>query len=127
MMVTADSLISLQDEFEGLIQVICRDKKLTCFLQSKKCNYPLSKATLERLAELLTNIVELLKDDGQNVEVLLKEASSLVMCIRRHQDQGVLIFKEWIERIPAKNFTLAQGGGNLQVSSSARKCRIHFA
>jgi hypothetical protein len=126
---TAGASISLQDEFEGVIQAIHSGKKLTCFGKSSKgeqCGNRLSISTRATLAKLFENIVELLKDAGSGVETLLEEASSLVMCVRFHQGEAAAKFEEWTKRIPARNFKLPYSGGNVEVSSSKLRYMVRL-
>jgi len=118
---TADGPMSLQREFECSIQAINRGEKLRCFhklIKGKQCGNKLSKATLTKLVILFKEIIELLKNGSKQVEMLLKDASLLVMCVRRHRDEAAAKFEEWSMNIPARSCRLANSGSNVEVSTS---------
>lgn len=118
---TRGSPTSLQGELEGWMQAIHRGEKLRCFhkpTSGKRCGNTLSKPTLTRLAMLFKEIVELLEDGSKDVETLLGEASSLVMCRRRHQNEAAVKFKEWSVIIAVRGHKRESGGGNVEVSAS---------
>lgn len=94
---------SLLEEFQSLLKLITDGGSLTCHGITKKnqrCERKVSAATKKRLSVLGIDIVECLKNGCDRIEVLLREASSLAMCIQTHQFQAIDKYETWIRMIP---------------------------
>jgi hypothetical protein len=95
---------SLLEEFESLLKLITDDHHLTCHgitKKNKRCTSRVNRAAKKRLSALSFDVVECLKNGRDGMEVLLREASSLAMCIKNHQLQATDKYEAWMGMIPS--------------------------
>jgi hypothetical protein len=123
-METSVASILLQDELEAWIATIKAGEKFRCFGQPKtggECRNPISISRKTRLAVIFQQVVERLQDDDLGVEDLLEEASSLVMCVRYHQDQAPKMLLKWSKRIPSEILEVVPERPSTPVSPSTTR------
>lgn len=110
-MATVAATGCLLSEFESLLQVLRSEQQITCYgttQKKKRCTRWLAKDTSSKLKILVSDLVDLLKDNGDGIESLLEKIASLVMCKRFHQDQAVTKREEWTKNLPSRDSELSQ-------------------
>lgn len=96
---------SLLEEFQSLLQLIRDDRTLTCHGRNKtneRCGNQVGKDAKKRLSVLCSGIAKCLKNGCDGIEALLRDASYLTMCLRRHQLQATDKYETWLAMIPSK-------------------------
>ena len=99
MMASSSNAIPLHVEFETIIRYI--QEEHTCIAKVPflpKCRNKLSKKSGRRIIQLLEGFVLAIQRGECLDKDLLTEASSLLMCNRRHQGLAALQLEDWCER-----------------------------
>lgn len=103
MSTTVAPKLSLLGEFQSLLKLITDGDPLTCHSRTQKnerCKSRVGRVAKKRLLALSSDVIECLKNGLDGIEVLLQEASSLVMCIANHQLQAIAKYENWMGMIP---------------------------
>lgn len=115
---------SLLEEFQSLLKLITDGNPLTCHgitRRNKRCKSRVGRAAKKRLSALSLDVIECFNNGRDGFEILLREASSLAMCIRNHQFQAIDKYETWMGMIPLTTDEISLDDSKATVSISKLK------